>query len=77
MPICPGCECSVPYERLDNHERYCKGVWGEASLATSAIEQIERRLQLIEGKIADRSESGWEQLDADESSSQNKKEKRK
>lgn len=48
MPICPGCERSVPYERLDVHERYCGGIWGQPSPAAAAIERLDRRLQELE-----------------------------
>ena len=48
MPICPGCEQSVSYDRLDLHERYCRGIWGEPAPGPAALERIERRLQRLE-----------------------------
>ena len=54
MPICPGCERSVPYDRLDVHQRYCGGIWGESSPAAVAIERLDRRLRRIEDDIEQR-----------------------
>ena len=54
MPICPGCERSVPYDRLDVHERYCGGIWGQSSPAAIAIERLDRRLQRIEEDVEER-----------------------
>ena len=51
MPICPGCERSVPYDRLDLHERYCGGIWGQPSAAAVAVEKLDRRLQRIEADL--------------------------
>ena len=54
MPICPGCERSVPYDRLDVHERYCGDIWGQSSPAAIALERLDRRLQRIEADIDQR-----------------------
>ena len=54
MPICPGCERSVPYDRLDVHQRYCGGIWGETSPAAVAIERLDRRLKQIEEDVEER-----------------------
>jgi len=54
MPICPGCERSVPYDRLDVHERYCGGIWGQPSAAAIAVEKLDRRLQRIEADLEQR-----------------------
>lgn len=54
MPICPGCERSVPYDRLDVHERYCGGIWGQPSPAALAVEKLDRRLQRIEADVEKR-----------------------
>ena len=54
MPICPGCERSVPYDRLDVHQRYCGGIWGESSPAAVAIERLDRRLKRIEEDVEER-----------------------
>lgn len=54
MPICPGCEESVPYDRLDLHERYCRGIWGEPTSTGIAIEKIDRRLRRIEADLEGR-----------------------
>ena len=54
MPICPGCERSVPYDRLDVHERYCGGIWGQPSPAAVAIERLDRRLQRSEDDVEER-----------------------
>ena len=51
MPICPGCERSVPYDRLDLHERYCGGIWGQPSAAPVAVEKLDQRLQRIEADL--------------------------
>lgn len=54
MPICPGCERSVPYDRLDVHERYCGGIWGQSSPAAVALERLDRRLQRMEDDVEQR-----------------------
>lgn len=59
MPICPGCERSVAYDRLDLHERYCGGIWGEPAPAPAVMERIERRLQRLEAEL-DRQVAGNE-----------------
>ena len=51
MPICPGCERSIPYDRLDVHERYCGEIWGKRPAGAGAIEMLDRRLQRIEADL--------------------------
>lgn len=61
MPRCPGCERGVPFDRLDVHQRHCRGIWGEAARSGAELERLERRLRRLEESAADR-ESGWEGL---------------
>lgn len=57
MPICPGCERSVPYDQLDVHERYCDGIWGQDSDTATAVERLDRRLQQFKVDVDERLET--------------------
>ena len=50
MPVCPGCERNVSYDRLDVHERYCDGIWSDG-VGSRAAERFERRLLALEERI--------------------------
>lgn len=77
MPTCPGCETSVPHDRLDTHERYCGGIWGESARTADAIERLDRRLQRIEDEVGGSGEEGWAGLAVDEPTSPREEERRK
>lgn len=49
MPICPGCEKRVPYNRLDIHERYCKELTDQPD--QGRVEALDRRLRAIEQQL--------------------------
>lgn len=51
MPICPGCERSVQYTRLDLHQRYCEGIRGSEMDQTRAVERLDQRLAAIELRL--------------------------
>lgn len=51
MPVCPGCEQQIAYDRLDLHERYCDGIWSANEVKSRAAEQLERRLLAVEDRI--------------------------
>lgn len=51
MPICPGCERSVPYERLDLHQRYCEGIRGGEKDRRRAVERLDQRLAAVEVRL--------------------------
>lgn len=48
MPICPGCERTIPYDRLDLHERHCLGIWSAARFVSPSIERLEAQLTAME-----------------------------
>lgn len=50
MPICPGCEQTVSYDRLDIHERYCDGIWSD-EVGQRSIERLERRILALERRL--------------------------
>jgi len=52
MPICPGCERKVPYQQLDVHQRYCKGIRGRER--DPGDESVEARLSAIEDRFDER-----------------------
>jgi hypothetical protein len=47
MPICPGCERQVSYERLDGHLRTCHDIRSD-EIPRASIERLERRLATVE-----------------------------
>lgn len=51
MPICPGCERTVSYDRLDSHERYCDGIWSATRAGSRSLERMERRITALENRI--------------------------
>lgn len=48
MPICPGCERTVPYRSLHLHEQHCVNLGDEVGDAGRSLERLERRLEVIE-----------------------------
>lgn len=52
MPICPGCERTIPYDQLDLHERYC----GEIRTGSGAesLQRLDERLTELESRLEDR-----------------------
>ncbi|WP_424020034.1 hypothetical protein ACOZ4N_20110 (plasmid) [Halorientalis pallida] len=50
MPICPGCERPVPYDRLATHEQYCTELADDASRARK-IERLDRRISEAERRM--------------------------
>lgn len=48
MPICPGCERTVSYDRLHLHEQHCLGLGDDVGDAGRSLERLERRLEVIE-----------------------------
>jgi hypothetical protein len=48
MPICPGCERAVPYDRLATHEQYCAGL---ADDPERQIERLDRRISEAERRM--------------------------
>lgn len=67
MPICPGCERTIPYELLDIHERNCAGIWNatfglqatDVSIDVRATERLEQRVAALEKRL-DEVENGAE-----------------
>jgi len=51
MPICPGCEQTVPYDRLDVHQRYCAGIWSDGMRGGRSVERLDRRLANVEARL--------------------------
>lgn len=51
MPICPGCERSVSYDRLDLHQRYCEGIKGAELDRARAVERLDQRLAAVEMRL--------------------------
>lgn len=51
MPVCPGCEQQIAYDRLDLHERYCDRIWSANEVESRVAEQLERRLLAVEDRI--------------------------
>lgn len=51
MPICPGCEQTIPYDQLDIHERYCTGLQSQDETKRRTIEHLERRVVAIEKRL--------------------------
>lgn len=70
MPVCPGCEQQIAYDRLDLHERYCDGIWNANALGSRAVERLERRLLAVEERLEGRlhdveedAERRWARMD--------------
>lgn len=51
MPICPGCEQSIPYDELDVHERYCHDIWGDRDSGSRSVERLERQIVALERRV--------------------------
>lgn len=51
MPTCPGCERSVPYDRLSSHQRHCWALHGGDRISSRRLEQLERRLDEVERRL--------------------------
>lgn len=48
MPLCPGCNRSVPYHELQSHVRLCKWLWSDAPERESRWnDQLAERLGAI------------------------------
>lgn len=50
MPICPGCEQAVPYDRLATHEEYCTALTDETS-ENRNCERLDRRISDAERRM--------------------------
>ncbi|SEO77897.1 hypothetical protein SAMN05216388_101926 [Halorientalis persicus] len=50
MPICPGCERPVPYDRLATHEQYCAELGADTSHVRK-IERLDRRISDAERRM--------------------------
>lgn len=48
MPICPGCEQTIPYDRLDVHVRYCVGIWSAARYNAPSSDRLESQITTME-----------------------------
>lgn len=48
MPTCPNCECTVTYDRLEAHQRYCLGKHEAGSTPLPAVERLDRRMTDME-----------------------------
>lgn len=48
MPICPGCERTVPYDRLPTHEQYCTELDTDRN---RQLERLERRIEETERRM--------------------------
>lgn len=65
MPICPGCERTVSYERLHLHEQHCLDLGDEVGDTGRSLEQLERRLEVIERLLEGRlQEAGRTELES-------------
>jgi len=51
MPICPGCERNVSYQKLDLHERYCKGKFGAGAGTSRSREYLKRKITYMEERL--------------------------
>lgn len=51
MPICPGCERRVPYDRMGIHERYCEEIDRGAAGLGERVEALNRRLRAVENRL--------------------------
>lgn len=63
MPICPGCERVVPYNRLVIHEHLCDGIWGVKDGGAIPGEGLERRFDDLERHLDGRIREIKEDLD--------------
>lgn len=50
MPICPGCERPVPYDRLATHQQYCTELAADES-RDQTIERLDRRISDAERRM--------------------------
>ena len=51
MPICPGCEQKVAYQKLDTHQRYCEAIWNDRNVKRRSWEQLEAKLTELEKRF--------------------------
>ncbi len=63
MPVCPGCEREVSHEELDIHVQHCPYLNGGNAVAMAAIEQLDRRLSLVERSLQHRIQQLETELD--------------
>lgn len=54
MPVCPGCEQTLSYSRLDIHQRYCDGIRSGGRDRGQSVEKLEQRLASLEEQVEGR-----------------------
>lgn len=54
MPLCPGCERYVSYDRLAHHQRRCDGIWAADEERDTPRSGLEGRLHALECALENR-----------------------